>query len=430
MIILKNIDILNCKKGIEKCLNIAIKDGVIIDIFPANIKKEYNDFEIIDCKELLAAPSFVDIHTHLREPGFEYKETIQSGADAAKAGGFTDICCMANTNPVCDNESVVKYIKEKGKSTQINIYPIAAITKSLKGDSLTEFGHLVEAGIVAFSDDGVDVKNSFILKTAFEYAGFFNIPIFCHCEDKDLVANGVMNEGYFSTVSGLRGIPSISEEVMVFRNIKIAQYSNAHIHICHVSSKGSIEIIKKEKQNYNKISAETCPHYLILTDKDVSESNYNPNFKMNPPLRSESDKNSLITAINNDIIDCIATDHAPHAVHEKRKEFEYAPFGIIGLETAFAVSYKLVLDKKISLEKLIAKLSINPAKIVGIQKDELVKGAKANITILDLNLEKVYEEKDIVSKSKNSPFIDTKLKGWPVMTICNGKIVFKKEDLV
>ncbi len=423
MIVLKNIDILNTKKGISKKLNIVIKENIIVDISDT-LKKEFSDFKVIDCSGLIAVPSFVDLHTHLREPGFEYKEDILSGANAAKAGGFTEICCMANTNPVCDNESVVKLIKEKGKQSNINIYPIASITKGMQGESLTEFGHLIDAGAVAFSDDGIDVKNSFILKTAFEYASFFNVPIFCHCEDKDLVSNGVMNDGFYSTVSGLRGIPSISEEVMIFRNIKIAEYSNAHIHICHVSTKGSVDIIKHAKKNYDKVSSETCPHYLCLTDRDVYESNYNTNFKMNPPLRSESDKDDLISAICDNTIDCIATDHAPHAEHEKRKEFEYAPFGIIGLETAFPVTYKLVLEGKITLEKLVEKFSINPAKILGLKKDELIVGTLANITVLDLNKEKVYNKGDIISKSKNSPFIGQTLKGWPVITICNGRIVY------
>ncbi len=428
MILLKNIDIFNYKHDIEKKLNIIIKDNIITNIFSGNNFKE-KDLKVIDCTGLLAVPSFVDLHTHLREPGFEYKEDIESGANSAKAGGFTDICCMANTNPVCDNESVVRYIKEKAALTNINIYPIASITKSINGKSLTEFGHLIDAGAIGFSDDGKDVEDSFLLKTAFEYANFFNVPIFCHCEDKYLASNGSINEGFYSTISGLRGIPSISEEVMIFRNIKIAQYCNAHIHICHVSSKGSIEIIKKAKEEFSKISCETAPHYLSLTDEDVYNSNYNTNFKMNPPVRGKQDKEALISAINRDIIDCIATDHAPHAENEKEQEFEIAPFGIIGLETAFPVLYKLVLENKLSFKKLIEKISINPAKIIGLKNREIKIGSQANITILDLNLEKIYNKEDIISKSKNSPFIGQKFKGWPVMTICNGKIVFKRDKI-
>ncbi len=424
MLLLKNIDILNCKKGIEKNLNIAIKDGIIIDI-SNSVKDEFSDFEAIDCSGLLAVPSFVDIHTHLREPGFEYKETIASGANAAKAGGFTDICCMANTFPVVDNESIVKEIISKGKSTDINIYPIAAITKGLEGNTLTEFGHLIDAGAVAFSDDGVDIENSFLMKTAFEYASFFNVPIFCHCEDRELADRGVMNDGIYSTLSGLRGIPSISEEISVFRNIKIAQYCNAPIHICHVSTKGSVDIIRKAKEYFDKLTCETCPHYLTLTDRDVFKSNYNTNYKMNPPLRSEKDRDELINALCEGIVDSISTDHAPHAEHEKMKEFEYAPFGIIGLETAFPVLYSLVLENKISLNKLIEKMSLSPAKILNIKKDELQENSIANITVVNLSLEKVYKKEDIVSKSKNSPFIGKKFKGWPVITICNGKIVYK-----
>ncbi len=427
MLLLKNLNILNTVKGIENNLNIAIKDSNIIDIFPSDItKKEYNEYNDIDCKNLLAVPSFVDLHVHFREPGFEYKETVETGAMAAKAGGFTDVCCMANTNPVIDNEEVVKYIYKKAEHTGINIYPVASITKDLKGDKLTEFGFLVESGAIGFSDDGVDVDDPFLLKTAFEYANFFNVPIFCHCEDKQLVNNGVMHEGYYSTLGGLRGISYVSESVRVFRNIEIAKYCNAQIHICHVSTEKSVNVIKNAKSQYDKISAETCPHYLSLTDKDVYESSYNTCFKMNPPLRSNEDKESLIDSLKKNIIDCISTDHAPHALHEKEVEFEYAPFGIIGLETAFTVSYQLVQKELISLKQLVSKMSIEPAKIIGIEKSEIKKESKADITLIDLNMEKVFKENDIYSKSVNSPFLDKKFKGWPVMTICNGKIVFNR----
>ncbi len=425
MILLQNIDILHTKKGFSRNLNIAIKDSNIIDIFPSNLtKNEYSDFNHINCQNLTAVPSFVDIHSHLREPGFEYKETIESGANAAKSGGFTDICCMANTSPVVDNEEVVKYILSKSASTGISVYPIAAITKGLKGESLTEFGHLVDAGVVAFSDDGSDVNNSFLMKSAFEYANFFNKPIFCHSEDQKLSANGVMNEGYYSMLAGLHGNPSISEEVAVFRNIKIAEYTGARVHICHVSSRGSVALINQAKKSYGRITAESAPHYTYLTDKDVYQSDYNTNFKINPPIRGEADRYTIIEGLRDDTIDCIATDHAPHAEHEKEVEFDKAPFGAIGFETAFPVCYQMVINNKLTIEKLISKMSIEPAKIIGIEKNEIELGEVADITIINLQLEKVYKKEEIYSKSKNSPFIDSKFKGWVVATICKGRIVY------
>ncbi len=429
MILLKNLEIINPEKDFTGKFNIAIKDGKIIDIFEGKIEKEeYKDFQVVVLKGKIATPSFVDIHTHLRDPGYDYKEDIFSGSNSAKKGGFTDICCMANTNPVVDNEEIVKYIVKKGKETGINIYPVASITKGLKGEKLTEFGNLIEAGAIAFSDDGVDVKNSFLLKTAFEYAKFFDVPILCHSEDINL-AIGDMREGKYSTISGIMGNPSISEDVNVFRNIKIAQYCGAKVHICHISTLGSVEIVKFFKDKGVNVTCEVTPHHLTLTDRDVFESEYNTNFKMNPPLGAIEDMNVLIEALNEDIIDCIATDHAPHAEHEKLVEFEYAPNGIIGLETAFTVCYQLVLQKKISLKKLIKKMTLDPAKIIGIEKNEIDVGNKADITIIDLKLEKIYTKEEIKSKSKNSPFIGKKFKGWPVMTISKGEIVYISREL-
>ena len=425
MIILKNLEIVNPCEDFNGKFNIAIKNGKIIDIFPDDIaKSEYKEFKEIDLSGKIATPSFVDIHTHLREPGYEYKEDIISGSNAAKKGGFTDICCMANTNPVIDNEETVKYIIKKGKQTGINIYPVASITKGLKGEKLTEFGHLIDAGAVAFSDDGFDVKNAFLLKTAFEYAKFFNVPILCHSENLDLSENGSMREGKYSTLAGIMGIPYIAEDINVFRNIKLAEYSGAKVHICHISTKGSVEIVKFFKDRGVNVTCEVTPHHLTLTDKDLYLSDYNTNFKMNPPLGNSDDIEYLIQGFNFDVIDCIATDHAPHQEHEKLVEFEYAPNGVIGLETAFAVCYQLVLDNKISLKKLISKMTVEPASIIGLKKDEINIGSKADITIIDLEYEKVYSEHEILSKSKNSPFIGKKFKAWPVMTICNGKIVW------
>ncbi len=424
MIILKNLEIINPKKDFNGIFDIVIKKGKIIDIFPSNqFKPEYKDFKILDLKGKVACPSFVDIHSHLRDPGFEYKEDIISGSESAKKGGFTDICCMPNTNPVIDNEEVVKYIYEKAKQTKINIYPIASISKSQNGENLTEFGHLIEAGVKAFSEDGKDIQDSYLFKIACEYSKFFNVPLLCHCEDNNL-SYGFMREGEYSTKAGIMGTPSISEEINVFRNLKIAEYTEAKIHICHISSYGTLEIINFFKNKGLNITCEVTPHHLTLTDKDVYESEYNTNFKVNPPLGTEKDKNELIKGLNNDLIDCIATDHAPHSEDEKLVEFEFAPYGMIGFETAFTVCYQLVLENKLTLKKLISKLTVEPAKILNIKKDEIEIGAKADITILDLNLEKIYTKEEIKSKSKNSPFIGKKYKGWPVMTISKGEIVF------
>ena len=425
MILFKNVNIFNGNKQIERNLNVAVKNGYIADIYQSDIEKaEYSEYNIIECKGKLLAPSFVDLHTHLREPGFEYKETVETGALSAKAGGFTDICCMANTSPPIDNESVIKLIKDKGRETGINIYPIASITSGLKGERLSEFGHLIDAGAVGFSDDGVDVENSFLMKTAFEYASFFKKTVFCHCEDKNLAGNGSMNDGYFSTLAGLRGIPAVSEDVNVYRNIRIAEYTGAKIHICHASTSMSVEAVKSAKERGVSVTVETCPHYLTLTDEDVYKSGYNTNFKMNPPLRSEFDRESLIKAINNDTVDCIATDHAPHAEHEKKVEFEYAPFGIIGLELAFPVCYQLVKEGKISLEKLISKLSVDAAPVINIKRQGIQKEGVADIVLIDTEKRKRVTEKNIFSKSKNTPFLNKVLQGWIILTVSKGSIVF------
>ncbi|NLB89460.1 MAG: dihydroorotase, partial [Syntrophomonadaceae bacterium] len=360
----------------------------------------------------------------LREPGFEYKEDIATGTRAAAAGGFTTVCCMPNTDPVIDNAAVANFVKERtAKSGVVNVLPIGAITKKQAGLELSEIANLIAAGCVAISDDGQPVSKSNIMRNAMEYAKMFGIPVMSHCEDLDLSKDGQMHEGYYSTYYGLKGIPAAAEEIMVARDIMLSKLTGAHIHICHVSTKGSIELIQRAKKEGVNITCEVTPHHLTLTDSIVGT--YDPNTKVNPPLRSVEDVEAMIKAINDGVIDCIATDHAPHEFEAKDCEYEMAQFGISGLETAVPVVMSLVKDNKLDLNKMVSLLTINPAEIIGIDKGSLEVGGIADITIIDPELEKVVEPKNFYSKGKNTPYKGQKYTGWPIMTIVNGKIVAK-----
>jgi len=423
-LLIKNGIVVEPAKNLQQQLDILIENGKIIRIAKKIELKE--KIEIIDAKNYIVSPGLIDIHTHLREPGNEDEETIATGTKAAAAGGFTTIFCMPNTNPPIDNQATVELVMLKAKNEGlINVLPVGCITKQRKGEELTEIGELKNAGVVAISDDGSSVKNSKIMRRALEYTKMFDLVIISHCEDTDLSKDGVVNEGKVSTLLGLRGIPKEAEEIMVIRDIILASLTQSKLHITHVSTKGSIDFIRQAKKSGIKITCDVTPHHFVLTEDKLLEYPYDTNLKMNPPLRTQEDLDAIIEAIKDDVIDCIASDHAPHTIEEKNKEFDLAPFGIIGLETVLPLCITYLYYKyKIPLIKIIEKLTTNPAKIFGLKtKGKIELGFDADLTIFSLDEEFIVDK--FYSKSTNSPFVGWKLKGKIKYTICNGKVVYK-----
>ncbi len=422
-VVIKNGHIIDPSQGLDGMRDVIIKDGKIKSVNDPYIAKTsaLSDFRTIDAAGLFVLPGLVDMHTHLREPGYEYKETIKTGTNAAVRGGFTSVCPMPNTNPINDNATVTEYIIQKALGEgYCSVYPIGAITKASKGEELAEIGFMRESGCAAFSDDGRPVTNAIMMRRALEYSKTFWVPIINHCEDLNLSDNGVMNEGSLSASIGLRGIPSTSEEVMIARDILLAELTGGRLHIAHVSTAGSVRLIRLAKEWGINITAETCPHYFSITEDAVK--GYNTNAKVNPPLRMQKDVEAIIEGLRDGTIDVIATDHAPHHRDEKKQEFDKSPFGISGLETALALSLRLVHEGFLTLPQLVKKMSTTPAKILNIGKGTLKKGSDADITIIDVNREWKVEPEGFASLGKNTPFAGWMLKGMPVVTICKGKI--------
>lgn len=421
-LLIKNGRVIDPASGTDDTLDILIERGKIVDI---KTKIDGDGLKIIDASRLVVAPGFIDIHTHLREPGQEDKETIHTGSLAAAKGGFTSIACMPNTTPVNDNRGIIEYIlSEAKKSAVVNIFPIGAVTKGQKGEELTDMADMVDAGAVAFSDDGLPIMNNYLMRRTLEYSKLLNILIIDHCEDTNLSNGGVMHEGYYSYLFGLTGIPSFSEEIMVSRDIILAEKTDARIHIAHLSVKGAAELVREAKKKKLKVTAEVTPHHLFLTD--ASLESFDTNLKVNPPLRTKDDVQALIEAVKNGVVDVFATDHAPHTLDDKEVELDQAPFGINGLETAVSLFLdKLVNKNIISLQKFIEMISTNPALILGLEnKGKICIGTDADLTILNLHKEIVVDVNRFKSKSRNNPFHGWKLKGAPEMTIVGGKIVY------
>jgi len=421
-LLIKNGRVIDPASGTDDTLDILIEKGKIVDI---RARINADNVKIIDASRLVVAPGFIDMHVHLRDPGREDKETIRTGSLAAAKGGFTSILCMPNTEPVNDNRGVTEYIISKAKKESVvNIFPIASISKDQKGENLTDIADLVDAGDVAFSDDGQPVQDSEVMRRALEYSKLLNTLIIDHCEDKNLSEGGVMHEGYYSYLFGLKGIPSSSEETMVARDLILTEKADAHLHIAHLSVKGAIDLVKRAKKKKIKVTAEATPHHLLLNDSHLET--YDTNLKMNPPLRSKEDVQALREAIKEGIVDVIATDHAPHTPDEKDVEFEKAPFGINGLETAVSLILDRLVNKDvISLKKFIEMISTSPARILSLEnKGKISPGADADLTILNLYQEIVVDIDKFKSKSRNNPFHGWKLKGAPAMTIVGGKIVY------
>ena len=375
-------------------------------------------------KHILAG--IIDIHVHLREPGFEGKEDIESGSKAAVAGGVTQVCCMPNTNPVCDNAVVATYIKHRAEEVGLcKIHPIGAITKGENGETLSDIGKMKAAGAVALSDDGKSVANSQIMRLAMEYANDFGLKCLCHCEDKDLVDGGMVNEGYNSTLTGLKGSLRTAEDIMVAREIALTESLNIPVHICHVSTYSGVEIIRSAKSRGVQVTAETCPHYFILTDDIITS--YDTNTKVNPPVREDKDVKAIIKGLKDGTLDCIVTDHAPHSLKDKQVEYELAAFGISGIETSFALSYTyLVKTGILTLAELSKRMSAAPAQILGLDGGEIKEGAVADLTIVDLNRKYVIDSKKFLSKGKNTPFNGFEVYGEVQYTIVGGAIKFKR----
>ena len=413
------IDPANKRDGIADLL---IRDGII-----SRIEQDIPltpDLEVIDAAGQLVIPGLVDMHTHLREPGYEYKETIRTGTMSAAAGGFTSVCCMPNTQPVNDSQAVTEFIRQRAfTSGVVNVFPVGAITKGSKGDEITEMGDLKKAGCVAVSDDGKPVVNNLVMRRALEYAKMFKLPVISHCEDLALADDGVINEGKISTELGLRGIPNASEDVMVARDIALAELTGGHIHIAHVSTGGAVELIRRAKGKGVNVTAETCPHYLVLTDEAVR--GYNTNAKMKPPLRSARDVAAVRIGLQDGTIDAIATDHAPHSQEEKEREFDYAPFGIIGLETALPIVLRLVEEGVLTLRDVVLKMSVNPARILGINKGSIAIGEAADITMIKPGAAWVVDAGNLKSKSRNTPFDGWKMRGLVSYTIVGGRVVYR-----
>ena len=398
--------------------DILIKDGRVDKIKKKILQKD--TYQVIDCKNKIITNGFIDLHSHFREPGFEYKENISSGSTAAIKGGYTRVCVMPNTDPVIDNPELVKYVIDKSKNLPIYIYPIGAITKGQKGTELAEIGMMIDSGAVAISDDGIPVSNGQVLRMALEYSCKYNIPVINHAEDLDIANSGLMHEGKNSIKLGLVGSPDISESVMVYRDLSLAKYSSGKIHVPHVSSKKSVNIIKEFKKNGLDVTAEVTPHHLCLNDDILL--NYNTNAKVSPPIRSENDRISLIEGVKSGIINCIATDHAPHSIEDKDKDMKNAPCGMIGLESAFGLVNQTLKKEKISIESIINLFTINPSKVINIKPDYIKEGNLAEINIIDPEMEWSFNEEDIMSKSKNSPIIGMSLKGKVITTFNKGFI--------
>ena len=420
-LLIKNGRVIDPTSHIDETLDILIDRGKIVEIKP---RVEGNNAKIIDASRLVVAPGFIDMHVHLRQPGQEDKETIRTGSLAAAKGGFTSIACMPNTVPVNDSRGVTEYIiSEAKRNAVVNVLPIAAITRGLQGEEITDMADLSDAGAIAFSDDGHPVENSLVMRRALEYSRLLDALIIDHCEDRNLSAEGIMHEGITSLKLGLKAIPASSEEIMVARDIILAKETKAKIHIAHLSVKGAVDLLKFAKQQGIKVTAEVTPHHLFLTDAALES--FDTNLKVNPPLRSDQDVEALLSAIKDGWIDAFATDHAPHTPDEKNVELDQAPFGINGLETAVPLLLDKLVNKNIlPLDKFIAMISTNPARILGLDnKGKISVGADADLTILKLQKEVSVDTDQFLSKSRNSPFRGWKLKGAPVMTIVGGKIV-------
>jgi dihydroorotase len=421
-LILRQGRVVDPSQKLNKVVDLGIEDGRVVEI-AATIRKRGR--KEIDARKLIVLPGFIDMHVHLREPGREDAETIESGTNAAARGGFTAVACMPNTQPVNDSEAVTCFILERAREvSKIAVYPVGAITKGSQGKTLAEIGEMCRSGIVAVSDDGHSVQDSQVMRRAMEYSSLFGLPVIDHCEDKDLAAGGVMNEGSYSTRFGLRGMNPAAEEIQVLRDAILAKQTGAQVHIAHISTRRSLQaVLRAKREDKISITCEATPHHLLLTEAQVFS--YDTNTKMNPPLRSQDDVDALVKGIASGDVDAIATDHAPHNINDKMVEFDRAPFGIVGLETAVGLIYdRFVRTGIITLERFAQLFSTNPSRILNLDRGTLAKEAWADITVVDPDLSWQVNSSQFCSRSRNTPFNSWKLRGGPALTIVKGKVVW------
>ena len=425
-ILIKGGRLIEPSQDIDQVCGLLIDNGLVADLGPSI---SAGDAEVIDAEGLVVCPGLVDMHVHLREPGREDEETILSGARAAVAGGFTSVACMPNTEPPIEGEEGVRFVLSKAVDAGFaRVHPVAAITKGLRGETLSEIGSAIGAGAVGISDDGMPVADSGLMRRALEYVKMFRRPVLSHCEDPVLSGRGVMNEGRMSTLLGLRGLPGESEDVAVIRDIILTDLTRSRLHVCHVSTSRSLDFIRQAKSSGTDVTCEVTPHHLALTDEAVRT--FDSNAKMNPPLRDEKDVGALRHGIRAGIVDAIASDHAPHSIEEKDQEFDVAPFGIVGLETSLGVSCTCLYHEGIiSLGELVRLLSTNPARILGLPLGVLRKGSPADVTIFDPEMEWTVDKTRFLSKSRNTPFSGWKLKGKAVSVIVGGRILMRDLEL-
>jgi dihydroorotase len=423
-LIIRNGRIIDPANNRDEVADLYITDGRIVD--QSEIRNSKSEIEEVDATDLIVAPGLIDIHVHFREPGFSHKETIESGALSAAAGGFTTVVCMPNTSPAADNPSTIAWIKDRAAEVAcVNVLPAGAISKNLDGEELAPLGSFVQAGVVAITDDGRCIQNHELMRRAVEYAQMVGLPVMDHCQDYNLVGNGVVHEGYWSTLLGLPGWPSAGEEAIVARNILLAELCDHQIHCQHISSAGSVRLLREARKRGVKISGEVCPHHIALTDSAIE--NFDTNCKMNPPLRSPEDIAALVEGISDGTLSILASDHAPHASFEKEVEFDMAPFGILGLETELGLFISLLIHEHhaIDLRRLIEMYTIEPARLLNRDAGTLSAGAKADVTLIDPNLEWTVKASEFQSLSRNTPFDGWKLKGRAVRTIVGGKTVWQ-----
>jgi dihydroorotase len=421
--------VLDPSQQLDHTGDLVLVDGKVRSVEAAAGASYGDDYEVIDCTGLVVSPGFIDVHCHLREPGREDVETIATGARAAAVGGFTAVCAMPNTQPVTDNQAAVGFVLRQGQmANAARVHPIGAISLGQEGKALAEFGEMVGAGAVAVSDDGRPVASAHLMRTALEYARTFGIPVADHCEEPTLAAGGSMNEGLVSARLGLKGIPAEAEEIMAIRDILLARRTGGHVHLCHMSTRGSVELIRWGKERGIRVTAEVCPHHLALTEEEVE--GYDTNAKMNPPLREAADVEALREAVRDGTIDVVATDHAPHHYDEKEREFADAPNGIVGLETALAVLVSsLVVPGIIDFAALVEKMSVAPARIFRLPGGTLRRGAPADVTVFDPTREWVVDPARFVSKGRNSPWAGRTLTGRVLYTLVDGRVVHRTPDL-
>ncbi|HSV73938.1 MAG TPA: dihydroorotase [Chthonomonadales bacterium] len=419
-LVLKGGRILDPANGVDREGDLVIESGLISGIAEAGAA---SGDEVRDCRGLLVTPGFIDLHVHLREPGFEYKEDIESGTRAAAAGGFTAVCCMPNTRPAIDTAAVVRQIAERAAAVgSARVYPVAALTRDMAGDQLTEVADLRSAGAVAVSDDAFPLQNAETMRRAMEYCAQLGTVVMTHNEDQSLTAGGAMNEGYTATVMGMPGIPAVAEDIVAARNIVLAGLTGCRLHLLHISTAGTAELLRRAKADGLPVTGETCPHYLTLTD--AACEGFRTNAKMNPPLRTDADVAALRAAVADGTIDAIATDHAPHAAYEKEQEFDRAPFGILGLETAFAVIHThLVRTDALSLDRAIWLLTAGPAHCLGLPGGSLCAGSPADVAVLDLGAAWRLDPESLRSRSRNTPYAGSEFAGRAVFTVLGGRVI-------